>query len=140
MKMNRNGFQQFAELRLREAEKLLEAEMYSGAYYLAGYAVECALKACIAKKSKEHDFPPPRKMINDIYTHDFDKLISSAGLERIIKDANIKNRALSAYWAIVKEWNEESRYREIDKTKAENLISAINDKSNGVLSWLKQHW
>jgi HEPN domain-containing protein len=30
---------------------LLEAGLYAGAYYLAGYAVECALKACIAKKT-----------------------------------------------------------------------------------------
>ena len=136
--MNRDDFQKFSELRLREAEKLLEAEMFSGAYYLAGYAVECALKACIAKNTKQYDFPP--KDVRNIYTHDIDTLIRSARLEQTIKDDNNQNRALSAFWAIVKEWNEESRYKEIDKAKAEDLISAINDKSNGVLSWLKQHW
>ena len=55
--MNRIDFQEIAELRLRESKALLAAGFPDGAYYLAGYAVECALKACIAKRSQEHDFP-----------------------------------------------------------------------------------
>ncbi len=55
--MNRMEFQGLAEIRIREAEILLAAGAWDGAYYLAGYAVECALKACIAKKTVEHSFP-----------------------------------------------------------------------------------
>lgn len=47
--MNRSDFQDLAQIRLAEAAALLQAERFDGAYYLAGYAVECALKACIAK-------------------------------------------------------------------------------------------
>ena len=47
--MNRNDFQQLADVRINEAEALLVQGKYDGAYYLAGYAVECGLKACIAK-------------------------------------------------------------------------------------------
>jgi HEPN domain-containing protein len=47
--MNRADLQQLAELRITEAKVLLDNGFYAGAYYLAGYAVECALKACIAK-------------------------------------------------------------------------------------------
>ena len=35
--------------RLREARALLGVRCWSGAYYLAGYAIECGLKACIIK-------------------------------------------------------------------------------------------
>jgi hypothetical protein len=43
--MNRSDFQQLAELRLRESRSLLAAGFPEGAYYLAGYSVECAFKA-----------------------------------------------------------------------------------------------
>jgi len=47
---------------------------------LAGYAVECALKACIAKLTQQHDFPPERKFIEDCYSHEIDKLLRASGL------------------------------------------------------------
>lgn len=55
--MNRLDFQRLAELRLSESTALLAAGFPDGAYYLAGYAMECALKACIAKRTREYDFP-----------------------------------------------------------------------------------
>jgi HEPN domain-containing protein len=55
--MNRADFQQLAELRLQDAEALLQAGRYEAAYYLAGYAIECALKACIAKRTEAESSP-----------------------------------------------------------------------------------
>jgi HEPN domain-containing protein len=69
--MNRIDFQKVAETRLQESKALLAAGFPEGAYYLAGYAVECALKACIAKRTREHDFP--EKESKDFYIHDLDK-------------------------------------------------------------------
>jgi HEPN domain-containing protein len=43
--LNRRDFQELALVRLNEAKVLLDAGHFDGAYYLAGYAVECALKA-----------------------------------------------------------------------------------------------
>ncbi len=40
---------------MRDAEVLLDAGQWSGAYYLAGYAVECGLKACAAEMTNQHD-------------------------------------------------------------------------------------
>jgi len=51
--MNRGDFQQLAEEHLRHAKALLDAGLYSGAYYMCGYAVECALKACISRKTNQ---------------------------------------------------------------------------------------
>ena len=67
--MNRIEFQEIAELRLKESRALLAAGLPDGAYYLAGYSVECALKACIAKRTQEHDFPEQKRAI-DSHTHD----------------------------------------------------------------------
>ncbi|MCP5119377.1 MAG: HEPN domain-containing protein, partial [bacterium] len=47
--MNRTDFQNLALERLDDAKVLLDGGRYNGAYYLSGYVVECALKACIAK-------------------------------------------------------------------------------------------
>lgn len=55
--MNRQELQAIALLRIEEAQHLLSGKHYSGAYYLAGYAVECGLKACLAKSTREYDFP-----------------------------------------------------------------------------------
>jgi len=38
-----------ANLHLRHAEALLGAQLFAGAYYISGYAVECGLKAVVAK-------------------------------------------------------------------------------------------
>jgi hypothetical protein len=57
--VNRADFQTLADIRLAEARDLLALNppRPDGAYYLAGYAVECALKACIARGYAQHDWP-----------------------------------------------------------------------------------
>lgn len=66
-------------MRLKEANALLAAGFPDGAYYLAGYAVECALKACIAKATQRYDFPD-KDSANASYTHNLEKLITVAKL------------------------------------------------------------
>jgi len=48
--MDRIKLQQLAEVRLKDAEVLLTAGQWEAAYYLLGYCIECALKACVAKQ------------------------------------------------------------------------------------------
>ena len=55
--VTRADFQQLADLRLKEAKALLDVGMWDGAYYLAGYAVEVALKARICRVLNWLDFP-----------------------------------------------------------------------------------
>src|SRR5258708_14889813 len=76
--MNRADLQHLAALRLKEAGVLLDASCFEGAYYLAGYAIECAIKACFARKTEQYDFPSI-KAVNQVYSHDPTKLISAAG-------------------------------------------------------------
>jgi hypothetical protein len=76
--INRKGLQDLAKLRLREAKALLRSNHPDGAYYLAGYAVECALKACIAKKTMRYDFPE-KETVQTSYSHELIKLLVPAG-------------------------------------------------------------
>jgi HEPN domain-containing protein len=138
--MNRQELQAIAILRIEEAQHLLSGKHYSGAYYLAGYAVECGLKACLAKNTREYDFPG-KKLVNESHTHDLPKLLRLADLEgKLTQDANITPE-LGINWNIVKAWSEESRYwPSCTKQRAQELQDAITDKSAGLFQWLERHW
>jgi len=45
--VTRDDFQKLANDRIADAKHLLEGKRWGEAYYLAGYAVECALKSCV---------------------------------------------------------------------------------------------
>lgn len=138
--MNRSDFQKLAEERICDAEELLNAQRWSGAYYLAGYSVECGLKACIAKLTQQHDFPPDRRFVADCYTHDLEKLVKIARLESLREQLAQTNSDFAANWHIVKDWEEQSRYLQWHEATARKLYSAVTDSSNGVLPWIKVHW
>jgi HEPN domain-containing protein len=139
IRLNRELLQQLSEQHLGDAQVLLEQKRWPGAYYLAGCAVECALKACIAKLTKAHDFP--HKDSAKVFTHKFDILVGLAELETARIERCKISRAFDLYWAHVGKWSEESRY---DSTRGEqeahDLIRAISDNQEGVLPWIKLHW
>jgi hypothetical protein len=81
--VNRVDLQRLADTRLDEAGILLRAGKYSGAYYLAGYAVECGFKACIAKTTRKHSYPD-RDLANKCYTHDVERLVDLAELKPML--------------------------------------------------------
>lgn len=138
--LNRDDLKKLSHQRLEDASALLESKCYSGAFYLAGYAVECALKACIARRTKAFDFPPGPAMIKKIYVHDLALLVKSAGLERRLTRDCQDDPELDANWASVKDWNEGSRYRTWTRVEARGLVEAIADRRHGVLKWISQHW
>ena len=137
--MNRVDLQQLAELRLREAEALLAAECWDGAYYLCGYAVECGLKACIAKMTREHDFPD-KKLVDASYTHKLLELVKIVGLKDALEERCIEEPRFESYWSTVSNWREGVRYERHAEQKARALIQAVGDPQQGVLSWLKGLW
>ena len=138
--MNRRDFQVLAELRLEEAKLLLEAKKYAGAYYLAGYAVECALKACICKRTRRHDYPD-KDFANKVYTHKLDPLMIHAGLQKQFDQAREASPELDANWSIARDWDEKARYQhKRKKAEAQAHYDAIADPANGVLSWIKSAW
>jgi hypothetical protein len=106
---------------------------------LAGYAVECALKACIAKGTQRYDFADKQKVI-DSYNHDPHKLAKVAGLESAAQHRADADPDFRKNWARVREWSEQSRYTRHARENAEGLVEAISDRRHGVISWIKLYW
>lgn len=137
--MNKNELEVLSAIRLKEAEVLLNADCYHGAYYLAGYALECALKACIAKQIKQFDFPD-KKLANDSYTHDLAKLLNTAGLKQELIRQEKEDINFKLNWSVANKWSEESRYdHSIQRKDAKDLFEAIAENESGVLEWLKKY-
>ena len=137
--MNRADFHKLTDIRMKEAKILLDRKCYEGAYYLAGYAVECALKACIARETKAEDFPP--RKANELYTHDLMSLVNKAKLTDELQERILRVVQFKSNWAAVKDWKEIKRYEyPIDSKRAKDLYGAITTSRNGVLSWLKKYW
>ena len=138
--LNRESLQRLAELRVAEARLLLDNGHHPGAYYLAGYAVECALKACIAKQVREFDFPN-RKLTEKSYSHSLVRLLGTAQLDKTLAQAQKIEPALGANWEIVAQWSVESRYQtDVSQERCQRLYSAITNINNGILPWIKMHW
>ena len=137
--MNRTDFQQLAEERIRDAEALLSAGQWSGAYYLAGYAVECGLKACIAKLTNLHDFPN-KELVSRCYSHNIEDLVQVAGMKVQRNVDAAANPALGTNWLTVKDWDEKARYQLWTEVHARTLFAAAADSANGVLQWIKARW
>jgi HEPN domain-containing protein len=136
--MTRKDFQRLTRLRLKDARVLLKNGNNEGAYYLTGLAVECALKAAIARRTQRHEFPPKPAIVRGIYDHDLNKLLLAAGLEAALDAATATNTALNQNWVLVKDWTIESRYL-VTARSAQILYRAAAGR-NGVLQWLRQHW
>lgn len=138
--MNRNQFKRIAQTRLEDARALLAKKRYSAAYYLAGYSVECALKACIARQTKRYDFPPHHRIVQDNYwTHDLQKLLGQSGLSDLFHK-EMDDQELWNNWNVAKGWSESARYEVQSPKVAKGLLDAISDPQHGVLEYIKRYW
>jgi HEPN domain-containing protein len=137
--VNRTDLRLLAQERIEEAEHLFNMTKYSGAYYLTGYAVEFALKACVAKLTNEHDFYD-KAIAKDCFTHNPAILVKLAGLRPQLDADMATNLDLEANWGVVCAWTEASRYEFHTKDEAESLFKAVTDATHGVLPWIRTHW
>ena len=113
--MNRAELQQLTEDRVLDAEALLAAGRWSGAYHLAGLAVECALKSCILhyleKTGKIFEDALYLRKLGECWTHDLDRLVGLAGLTAELGLTRGANPVLDGHWVTAKDWDETSRYK-----------------------------
>lgn len=138
--MTRSDFQELAEERIADAEALLQGGRFGGAYYFSGLAVECALKACVAKKTKVFDFPDWRRAQN-AHQHDLERLVESAELKTNLDQQLAASRIFRANWNTVKQWRNEMRYDpSVAQSKAQELFASATENNGGVLTWLRTVW
>ncbi len=104
-----------------------------------GYAVKCALKACIAKGTQKYEFPDKKK-VESSHSHNLRELIRLAGLEDARLDQAVKEPEFQRNWDVVQAWSEQSRYRRHRPESAQELLIAIDARRHGVISWIKLHW
>jgi HEPN domain-containing protein len=140
-KVNRAEFKNLARVRLEDAKVLLRRGRASAAYYIAGYAVECALKACIAKRTRRSEFPP-KNSSSRFYTHELGKLLKEIDtqLANTLNSEVMRGSSLGKNWKTVSGWDEESRYDADAGKDARDLIKAIEDPQDGVLECIKRYW
>lgn len=136
--MNRGDLQRLSNARIREAKVLFDAGEYSGAYYLAGYVVECGLKACYAKRIARYEFPD--RNVRKIFTHVLPELVVLAELKDELLAARQASQNFAGSWDVVCMWTEESRYSAWSRADAEEILNAIAHRKDGVLPWIKRHW
>jgi HEPN domain-containing protein len=127
--LTRREFQVLGRTRLRDAQELLAARRYAGAYYLAGYAIECGLKTCIAKTTRRYAFPE-KNSTQKYYIHDLDRLLEVAGLRQALP------ADLTTAWSVVTDWTEESRYETKTEIQARDLYQSVAD----ILNWVETQW
>lgn len=140
--MNRHDWQWLATERIGDARVMLAARRWSAAYYLTGYAVECALKSCVlVRVGREAEVIFVDKRFSEkCWTHTLKDLLNLANLQADLDAAAAADAALEANWRFIKDWSEDSRYARIPKDKAERLYKAVADKKHGVLQWMKARW
>jgi len=74
--LTKNDLQRLAQIRLEDAVLLLQNNKASSAYYLAGYAVELAIKACASKLFQNNSIPD-KNLVNALYTHSLENLMAT---------------------------------------------------------------
>lgn len=117
-----NDLRSIARARLRDAQVLLRAKRFDGAFYLCGYAVEVALKARICRTLKWSEFSDASqdfKGLQSLKTHDLEILLRLSGIE-----ARVKMKYL-ADWSAVLDWNPEKRYQTIGRSTHQQATDMV---------------
>jgi hypothetical protein len=134
-----------AQERILDAKALLNGSRWSYAYYVAGYAIECALKSCVlAQMVHTGGVFRNKKFAEECFTHDFNKLVDLAGLSpqlhADLAASAAGGAAFATNWGVAVLWRETSRYEQKTEPEARALYAAITDNSDGVLRWTQNYW
>jgi hypothetical protein len=126
---------------LQDARALFASGRHAGAYYMAGYAVECALKACACRALFRNYTASSQKLVTQFYKHDFRILLRCSGLEMRLAADRTANPTLRANWDVVFLWSVDVRY-EAQKARADvrDMLEAMQDRPDGVLEWLARFY
>lgn len=115
-----------AETRVADAASLFDAGRYAAAVYLAGYAVECSLKAMICKTLDLDDLP------GTFAVHDLELLLLHSGLNKRIRE---NSQVHEAFKKLDEVWSEVVRYDDPVKyttQEAGRMMTLVRE----VVQWL----
>jgi hypothetical protein len=129
-------FREYADERAAEARALLARELFTGAAYLSGYAVELLLKALIAERSLGQHFPVV-DVPEELKIHNLEKLLVISGQLARLKAAFASNPELEDNLIVLRSWGPHFRYDRLRAQRARDIVYAVTDQRNGVMAWLK---
>lgn len=139
-RLNHDKLRLLAESKLREAGLLLENKFWTGAYYLTGLAIECALKAYLSQMVQKYDFPD-KGFVNRSHTHKLQELAQlDAGLWLELETQIKADERLRANWETVFDWKDENRYEVVGELEATSLHAATTEPETGVMEWIRRRW
>ena len=116
--MNQADLRSLAQDRVLDADALIKGGRWSFAYYVAGYAVECALKSCLLARMVRTGWVFQEKAkIDECLTHDFAKLINLAGLTPELNAQLASNSIFVGNWGTTTQWKVTDRYGTRPKRK-----------------------
>lgn len=110
--------------RYEEAEVLLNAGYTTGAVYLAGYGIECILKALVLMAVPASARPDKLKSFRGSKAHDYEWLRS----EYLLNAGTRFPRDVTQHFTLVNDWSTDLRYtpRSVRADEAEAfLVSAV---------------
>lgn len=125
-----------AEETLSSARFLRRQNMdWVNVFYLSGLSVEHALWAvrCRNARLTEADYKA-------CPGHDLRRLAIHAGLSCALRDQKQKSKGFRSFWQTVSDWDSNARYRRVSQADAKDFFLAVENTSNGVMRWLRDHY
>ncbi len=109
--------------RLQEARFLLENNYTTAAVYLAGYAVECALKALILSTEPAAKNRATLESFRGARAHDFEWLKKELGRRSVNVPAKVNRQLDTLAW-----WTTDLRYNPstLDRGTAEEFLATVS--------------
>lgn len=148
---SRSTLQKLTHQRLADAAILLTANQPDTAFYLAGYAIECALKAAVCRTLDQDDFYQPDRtnkgsryvqdrVFREFKTHNYSDLLVLSGLSAKFERARTEDSQLEIAWTRVRSmnWSEQVRYR-IDFLSV-LAVSEFVESVNTIILWISKYW
>ena len=140
-----------AALRLEEAQILARNGKPDGAFYLAGYSVELALKAKVAEllglpgifdeQNTAQQFTGLNELRRLVKTHNLTLLLVMSGLKPAFDQLRITDVRFATVANWLNDWNEGLRYRSpgsVTSTGVAHFIVSLAE-TNGILQWIERH-
>jgi hypothetical protein len=127
--LKRTDLQALAQSKIDDAILLLQHKRFSNAYYLAGYAVEIGLKACIARQISAETLPD-KAILTKVLSHQFSTLVGLGGLATALKEQQDRDTTFAANWAIAGEWSPDARYEAQDPAATQIMLTTVTTEQS----------
>jgi HEPN domain-containing protein len=123
-------FYRCAGQRFEEAEILLEAGKHTGAIYLAGYGIECMLKALVLSSVPRSSLAVVKGMFRGNRAHEYEWLKS----EYRVRSGTTFPSEITLYFALVEGWSTDLRYE--PGTLATKDAESFMKAARAIIDWI----